>query len=245
MPRLSVRPAPTFEAANPLPLRELYRVSPLSFLGSISNGVIQGAFWGMGAVYGASIGLSVGWISLFMASATVGAGVLQWPIGHVSDVIDRRKVLAGITLLGALVCVAAGLLSGETPIALIAATGLFGGLALPIYSLCVAQANDYLKPEQMVAGSSGLVLLYGCGSIFGPVSASAVMAVFGPNGFFWWLAVLMGGLALFTFYRMIARAPKPVGEQGPYVPVVPRRSPLAASALEEAASGEADGARPT
>lgn len=225
---LSARPAPAFEAPSPLGLKDLFHVSPLGFLGALGSGLVQGAYSGMGAVYAATLGLSIGSISLFMASVTIGGAVLQWPVGHLSDRIGRRRVIIFVTFAGALACVGAALVGDRSLAALIAAAVVFGGLALPLYALSVAQTNDYLRADQMVAASSGLILLYGTGSIFGPIASSAAMSLVGPDGFFWYLALVMAVLGLFTVYRMTVRPAKPVDEQTRYAPAIPRRSPLAA-----------------
>ena len=62
---------------------------------------------------------------------------------------------------------------------LLAVVFVFGGLALPMYSLCVAHTNDALEPQQMVAASSNLVLTYGVGAALGPSLAAAVMGLLG------------------------------------------------------------------
>lgn len=236
---LSAGVAPPFETPAPLSPRALFKVSPLGALGAISSGLTQGAFWSLGAVYVTAINLSVGWVAIFMTSVTLGGVILQWPVGHLSDAFGRRKVIVLVSVCGAMACIAGGMVAEHSTLGLIAAACVFGGMTLPLYSLSVAQTNDYLDAKQMVAASSALVLFYGTGSIFGPLLASASMEVFGPNGFFWYLALVTGWLGLFTLYRMTVRPEKPVGEQGPYVPVLARVSPLAASAGQvEAAPSE-------
>jgi MFS family permease len=62
----------------------------------------NGACFGIGAVYGRAIGLSVRDItSLFMSLILLGGMLLQWLIGHPSDAWDRRQVLTAVTLLAA------------------------------------------------------------------------------------------------------------------------------------------------
>ncbi len=239
---LSARPAPHFDTPTPMSPRQVFRASPLGALGAVTNGLTQGAFWSLGAVYVTALGLSVSWVAIFMTSVTVGGVLLQWPVGHVSDIIGRRKVMFLVSVAGAAACLVAGALAETSTIGLIAAACVFGGMTLPLYSLSVAQANDYLEPAQMVGASSALVLLFGTGSIFGPLVASAAMEVFGPIGFFWYLAVVTGSLAVFALYRMSARAAKPLPEQTPFVLRLARRSPLSEAFVEPGAP-EQDGPR--
>ena len=225
---LSPRPAPAFEAPSPLGLRALMRVSPLGTAATFISGLTLGAFFSLGAVYATEIGLSVAMVGVFLAAVTSGGSFLQWPIGRLSDTFDRRHVIVLISFAGALASISAGLVAAHSTLALIVVGTVFGGLVLPVYSLSVAHTNDFLKPEQMVSGSSGLVVLFGAGSIFGPMLAAVAMDVSGPAGLFWYLAATTGLLGIFTLYRMAVREPKPLDEQSPYVPLLAHSSELAA-----------------
>ena len=109
---------------------------------------------------------------------------------------------------------------------------VLGGLSIPLYSLCIAHANDYLDPGQMVAASSGLVLASGVGAILGPVTASLSMWLIGPEGFFWWLALIHVVMGLFAVYRMASRRAKPVQDQSHYAPSTPHGSQVALEAAQ-------------
>jgi MFS family permease len=148
---LSASPTPAFETTSSVGVRQLYEVSPTGVVGMFVTMIAQGAFYGMGAVYASEVGLSVGEISLFMGLALVGGVMLQWPIGRLSDAFDRREVIVAASLLAALLAVTAALLGDDVPrLALFALVGLFGGVMLPMYSLCIAYTNDYLRADQMV-----------------------------------------------------------------------------------------------
>jgi MFS family permease len=175
---LSTGPTPAYEAPVKVRLRHLLSISPLGVVGLFGTVMVHGAFFGMGPVYAAEAGLSVREISLFMSAMLLGGIVLQWPVGRLSDSLDRRKVIALATLLAAGFALAAGM-AGGSEIGLLVAVALFGGMALPMYSLCLAHANDYLRPEEMVPASGSLILMASFGAALGPASASAAMALFG------------------------------------------------------------------
>jgi len=210
---LSVAPVPAVDAPQKVALRELYRVSPLGVVGSFSAGLAHGALLGLGAVFARGAGLSVGEVSLFMGAVYLGAVVLQWPIGRLSDIFDRRRVIAGVTGLAALVAMIGANVEGDTP-ALVTLALIFGGLSLPVYSLCVSHTNDYLGPRQMVAASAALYFVTGLGAVLGPITASAAMSALGSPGFFVFLAAVHGALGLFAVWRMARRAALPLTEQG-------------------------------
>lgn len=213
---LSITPQPYRDGAERLSFRALYRISPLGMLGSFGAGVLQGTVFGMGAVYARAAGLSVGETSVFMFALVVSAAVLQWPIGKLSDHIDRRTVILGLATLGAIVCAGAGFVPGDRPDLLLALAAAIGAGPMLLYSLFIAYTNDHLRPEQMVAASSTLVFVLGCGAIVGPVATGLLMDRVGPEGFLTVLAAAQAGIALFALYRMSRREPAAVAEQSPY-----------------------------
>jgi MFS family permease len=132
----------------------------------------------------------------------------------------------------ALATLSVGMLSIE---ALFVLTFLFGGMTLPIYSLCIAHTNDHLEPAQMVAASGTLVLVGGIGASFGPSLGAVLMSLVGPEGFFLSLGAVHSGIGFFALYRMSKRAATPLDEQGPAVPVVSGAVPAGGGALSAAA----------
>ncbi len=237
---LTAAPAPVFDAPSPVGLRQLYVISPLGMVGGLATGLANGTIFGMGAVYGKVAGLSNAEISLFMGLMLLGGMLLQWPVGRISDLLDRRKVIVGVTSLAALFAATAGLVPDLPLWWLLGLTFLFGGMTLPMYSLCGAHLNDYLDPKQMVAASSAFVLVNGLGAILGPTSGSIAMQLAGPEGFFLWLALVHCFIALFALWRMTRRAAMPLKDQGAFVSMPPRGSPVAVTLNPETPDDAAD-----
>jgi MFS family permease len=231
---LTAAPAPAFAAPLPVGLRQLYRISPLGLLGICGVGVAQGMVFGMGAVYARSAGLSIAETSLFMGAILLGGVLLQWPIGWLSDIIDRRRVITAVTFAAAALAATAAALP-EMPLpGLLAIACLFGGMNLPMYSLCNAHTNDFLAPAQMVGAGSALVLVSGVGATFGPMLAAVSITRLGPGGFFWMLGAVHAMIGLFALYRMARRSAMPLEEQGAFVAIPARTSPMAAALNPEA-----------
>ena len=221
---LSAGPAPHFEELSPINIKELFQVSPLGVVGAFCEGTATAALFAMGPVYATAIGYSLTQVSFFMTAGVMGCVLLQWPVGRLSDRYDRRLVLTLTTFAAAAVAftgASATSLSFGEQLALI---GLFGGLSLPLYSICIAHTNDFLEPHEMVGASGGLVLASGIGAVIGPLAISLAMKHYGSEGFFWFLAGVHGALGLFAIYRMIRRPSKPLEEQGPYIPTAARAS---------------------
>ncbi len=201
---LSTSPAPPLNSAPPMSIRALFRASPVGVVGCLATGMLYSAIGGLGAVFAQSIGLSVFEISIFMMLIVVGGTVALWPFGWLSDRMDRRVVVAGLSLAvataGCAIIVAVSS-SGDSTLLFVLAT-LYGVAAMPIYGIAVAHANDKLAHDQYVSASSTLLLCYGIGAVFGPVSASYAMVWLGPAGLFAFIAGIGAATGVFVLLRM-------------------------------------------
>ena len=138
--------------------------------GLATTGLVTGAIFGMGAFYSANVGLSVRETSFFMSAVVLGGAVIQYPIGRLSDLLNRRQVIIASCACGAAAAFFAPNVMGlgfGRGWKLYLATALVGGFSMPLYALSVAHTNDYLTPGQMVAASSTLVLAVSIGSAVG------------------------------------------------------------------------------
>ncbi len=228
---LAKTPVPETENPRPITLKQIYELSPLAIIACFFNGLGQGAFFSLGAVYGQAVGLSLGEVSLLMAVPMLGVIASQFPIGMLSDRFDRRLVMTIIALLTGLVAFAGLSIANLDLVYKVVLFGVFGSLALPLYSLALAHANDYLESDQMLGAAGKLVFLFGIGATAGPVVAGEMMERVGPNGFFIFLCSVYGAICLFALYRMTRRASLPLKEQGDFVLVSPPTTSVAATAI--------------
>ncbi len=231
---LSISPTPAFDTAKPMTLRQLFDTSPLGCVGMFLLGGVFSAQFGMSAVYGAEAGLSLLEISIFVATFYIGATLLQYPLGWISDRMDRRVLVMVIAAIGALGG-GIGMKFGMQFELLLIAAFLIGGMTSPLYSLLIAHTNDYLDHDDMAAASGGLVFINGLGAIAGPVVVGWLMgeAVFGPQGYFMFMAVLLTALAIYAGYRTTQRAAIPIEDTGIMAPMAPTASPVSVEFAQE------------
>lgn len=228
--------APSRPQVKPLNLLDLYRLSPVGVVGAISAGLANTALGSIGPLFAQQIGLSTVEIAHFMAALLFGGLLLQWPIGRLSDRVDRRKVLAAVMLLAVAVALAIALFGRTLGLGLYGLILLYGGLAYTVYPLSVAQANDHADRSQVVSVSSGLLLSWACGSIVGPTAATAAMSIIGPQGLFFYTAVVSGLLCLFALWRLLRRRPPPRESRRDFVAKSPT-TPVAAKLDPRAGPG--------
>ena len=213
---LAASEAPSFESPEKLTVRTLYKLSPLGVVGMVGVGMSNGALVGMGAVFANDIGMSIAEISILISLVFMGSVALQFPIGILSDMFDRRIVITFVTMAAAALTGFAAMLSHQAlndPKVVMALFCVFGGLSFPMYSLCLSHVNDRLNTKQMVAASSTLLLAAGAGAIVGPPSVSYAMSYMGPNGFLWYFVVVHLAIGAFALYRMSIRAATPLDDQ--------------------------------
>ena len=215
---LSITEAPNITDSKKISLKELFIISPLGFVGAFFTGLAHSAILGYGAVFASVKGLGLFEISIFMVIVTSFGALFQWPIGYLSDKIDRRVILISVTLISSalsLFIVASSYLSLIIFFILLA---IYSGMSLPLYSLTIAHTNDFLQQDEIIGGTASMCILVGLGSICGPIAASLFMNAIGPDGFFVYLFIVHGLLGLFGLYRVTKRT-KPMDLESQYTPL--------------------------
>lgn len=217
---LSLIPTAVSTAVTPQPLahvsldlKGLFRNSPVSMIGCFLIGAANGAWGTLGAVYGSRIGLPTVEIALMMSLTVVAGAFMQLPAGRISDRTDRRYVLIGATLGSAVLGILIFVASPRNATVVVVMTAAYGALAYTLYSIAVAHANDHAASEDFVKVSGGLLLLYGFGTMVGPLLGGVLMQKMRPESLFLATALAHLALAGYTGLRIRRRAPIPIDER--------------------------------
>ena len=215
---------PTLQNIERFDFVRLWQTSPTGMAVSFISGLILGAFYALGPVFGLFSGLDLPNISLFMGVVMIGGLVIQWPIGKISDGRDRRKVLLYTTFV--LTCIS--LLLGISMITgwlMIGLAVIFAGLSSALYPLAAAYTHDYLEAADVVPASGGLVMSFGIGAILGPLMAALAIAQFGGGGLFVFCAAASSVAVCLIIWRMRQREIPDVEDQVEFL-LMPRTSPV-------------------
>lgn len=231
---LAILPTTLSRAQSPQPLQKvsldlpaLYRNSPVSFIGILLIGIANGAYGTLGAVFGARAGLDSTSIAA-MVSITIFAGaIMQFPAGRISDRIDRRLVLAGLSLLAAMAGLALTLFQPHNIYLMVTLVAIYGAAANALYPIAVAHANDFAAPEDFVKVSGGLLLLFGIGTIIGPTLGGPVMTMLNPYALFGVTATAHLLIAAWALMRIRRRAPVPEADKDSFTHMPAGNSPIA------------------
>lgn len=229
---LSSRKAPEFNEPEPLSLKRLYKISPFGLIGVFGSGVGTGTIFGLGAVYATSMGMTLPQISTFMALYIAGGAAFQIPIGWLSDRYDRRIIMIMVSLFSTLIGMAC-FITTSTPYMLNAFFFAFGGLSLSIYSLAMTHINDHLTPRQYVAAGSSAILVNGVGAAIGPLTISVLMSVFNNTIYFPLISLVFLILFFYGVYRLFKRDAIPLEDQGDYMKMPIRPTPISLTITEE------------
>ena len=207
----SAQPAPVAEAR--LQPAKLYGVSPVGVIGVFLAGAATGAFWSLGPVYAVEAGADTGEVAIFMSIAVLGGALVQWPVGRLSDRVDRRAVVLGACAVGALAAGGLVVTGAERSLLIAALAALFGAAALPLYAICAAHAFDLVERSDFIETSSGLLLANGVGAVAGPLAAALFMRLAGPEGLFAATGAAHLALGGFVAWRMKSRPPLPADQR--------------------------------
>lgn len=238
---LSATPAPVFGELKPMSIRSLFRVSPLGCVGIFLMGGVFSALFGMSSVWGAEVGLSVRELSAFIAAIYIGGLVLQYPLGWLSDQIDRRWLVLVMSVVG-LVNVVATVALQPGSWGLLLSAAIMGGVANPVYAILLAYTNDQLDSRDMAAGSAGLLFINGIGSIAGPLITGWLMGVVGTDGYWIYMGVLLAMLALYGGWRIMRRSGSPASAGG-FAVISPTAQRMAVNAALEHAMDDGQGGK--
>ena len=228
---LSVSPAPQFQTSKRMTLSQLWSISPLGVVGQFFLGAIFAALFGMASVYGTERGLTVKDISLFVAAIYFGGMILQYPIGWVSDRMDRRVLIFIVCSIGTFFSFAANL--SDNFIWLLIVAFIIGGVSNPLYSLYIAYTNDYLGHDDMASASGGLIFLTGIGAIFGPSIVGWLLDAYGAASYFWFIGTVMAVMGSYALYRMTQTSSTAVEDTSTYAPITPTSTPIAMELAQE------------
>jgi MFS family permease len=234
---LSVSRVPVFTTSKRMSLKELYKASPLGSITMILLGGVNSLLFGMSAVYGSEKGLSIKEISILVGSIYVAGALFQYPVGFISDRIDRRKLIIILASFG-LIGVLAGFALSQNYYIVLFAFFIAGGVANPLYSVVIAYTNDYLDMDDMSSAAGGLVFMSGVGGIVLPVLTGQLMNKFGQESLLFILGLTFLTIVVYGLYRSTKRSGLDVELSTAHVSIMPQATNVAVEISQEAAIEE-------
>ncbi|WP_101065988.1 MFS transporter [Roseovarius salinarum] len=203
--------APDYEVPERMPLRRLFGISPMAVTGAFLGGGAMGCLFGTAPLYGLALGLERPAVAGIAVAMTLAGAAAQYPVGYVSDRIDRRGAVMGLSVIGVALVAQSLLMAGEAALSL--RVGLMAAVCVPVYSVCLAHANDLLTRAQVVSAGGAMAFMMNAGIFVGIFSGPASMDLFGPRGFLLTMAAFFGATGLVALIRRSrTEAPEETGQ---------------------------------
>ncbi|GAB1257931.1 MFS transporter [Aurantivibrio plasticivorans] len=212
------RAQPTVPERAKSSFKELIRFAPLPVATAALSGLAMGAFWGMTPLYASKQGFDFSDIGLLMSATITGGALLQIPIGRFSDTHDRRKILAIVAMAAAILSMLMMFAPGK--MSLIVISFVWGGLSFSLYPIAVAQLLDQLHPDEIVSGSTDMLVLHGAGAAIAPLIAGVFMNIFGAHGLSIYIALVLFVLTAYTILQIKRVSVLTAGEHAHFEPMV-------------------------
>lgn len=195
LPLLAARRlAPPMPARAGLRLPQVMRAAPTVAGAALLSGLSEQAAFVLLPVYGLRAGLPQDLAVTLLTVLTVGAILLQWPLGWLTDHLDRRLLLVATAVVG----IACPVLLPATLGMVAVLWGLliiWGGAVLGFYTVGLALLGQRFKAGDLAVANAAFIVLYQLGSVIGPAAGGWSMELWDPHGLLATMAIFSAGFA--------------------------------------------------
>ena len=210
---LTTLPTPPAPARVSVDFPMAWRNSPVALIGVLASGGLSMVVQGFTPIYAATNKVGQADVALLMFVMQFGLIFVQYPLGTLSDRIDRRIVLIATCLLIAGTAVAALFVSFQAFVILMIVFALWAGAVESVYSIANAHANDRTDPEDFVPLASTLLVAWSTAATLVPLGVTALTPVFGEKTFIYAVIAVALLYAAFVAHRMRLRETVPPQER--------------------------------
>lgn len=163
-------------------LKTMVTATPLAIPGALAVGMLYSCFYSMTPLVLAQIGFPVSELSLLMGLASVSVIALQWPVGRLSDHIERPRVIRYVALVSGGLSVT--LFAFHDRAIIWGALSVYVAVTFTQYGLVMSHVNDRIGNEHRVVVSALLLILVSVGGMIGAPMVSLLVGSIGPSGLF-------------------------------------------------------------
>lgn len=165
--------------------------APAATVAALIFGAVESGAFSILPLYGLGIGYAASSAVFLVSVMALGNVALQIPLGMISDRMDRRKLLAIIAAIGLLGALAMPLVAGDL-YGFGALLLIWGGVAGGLYTIGLAHLGARFSGGDLAAANAAFVILYNAGMMIGPPLSGGGLDLFPPHGFPLALALLFG-----------------------------------------------------
>lgn len=210
-------------------IMSVFKSAPVAVIGCLVSGLIMAPFWGLTPIFVSGLGYTENQLATFISISILGGALLQYPVGRLSDLMDRRKVILTTFLCAALTAVVMSICAlyfSNSRTLITSLSALFCGLVLAVYPMSVVHLVDRIHKDHLVGGTSALLMVYGIGSFIGPSIAGISLAYLGVAALTIYYSTILGLFSIILAVQLLRSSivEKPEDHESQYVAMV-RTSP--------------------
>lgn len=208
--RLPNPPAPASVSVN---VKMAWKISPVGLVGVLASGGLSMVVQGFTPIYATLNGVTQGEVALLMLVMQTGLLFVQYPLGIISDRLDRRVVLLFTCGLIVVAGFAALMVSFTTFVLLMIVFLVFGGAVETVYSVANAHANDRADPGDFVPLSSTLLVAWSTAATIVPLCITFLAPMLGQQTFIYAIILVATAYGVYILFRLKERGPAPEDER--------------------------------
>jgi MFS family permease len=179
-------------------------IAPAIMGAGLLFGAVETGIFNLLPVYGVRLDLTAETAAVMLLVVSLGNMALQYPIGWIADLFDRRMVLLGCALTGLVSAALIPLLIGN-PWLLYPLLFIMGGVVVGLYTVGLILLGQRFRGHELAGANAAFIAMYGLGSLIGPGLSGAGMDLWDPHG----MMVAFGGMcaiyAALVAWRSITR----------------------------------------
>lgn len=217
---MAARQTSSHETNETVRLKELYRRSPYGVVGIFLSLLVMGMVIGIFILYINNVGFDAKTALTAMFLYGVGAGIGTYPLGWLSDRMDRRIPILCATFVSMVafggIWVSASIINVSV---LFVFSFVMGAFLPPLQSLFASHINDRLKQHEMSSVASWLTLAFAVSGAIGSIVVGWFMQWF---GLYMFPIIAMGTLVIsmvLCTHAMIVRKAVRTVDRGDFVDV--------------------------
>lgn len=166
----------------------------VAFLPSLAYGFLESSLNALYPVYALRKGFDLGFVSVILASFSVGAILMQLPLGLLGDRIGRKNVIIGGLFAGGSFFIVGNVL--EFSQILVAFSFFIAGMcAGSMFSLGITYMADLTPKELLPSGNLLCGIFFSLGSLSGPILGGLFLQLFSQNGFLLLISFILIGVS--------------------------------------------------
>ncbi len=202
------RSGPIFLPSSRAASVRMFRIAPVLMIAGVMIGLADGAAFALIPLFAILAGMTDHHAVWVMTSFLLGGSLMQFPIGWLSDVMDRRLVLILLALLSVILAPILPFVMHGGAFTWILA-GFFGAGLIGMYAVSLGIIGRRFTGGDMAAANAVFVLCYEFGALTGAPVGGAAMDIIGAPG----LPLVMGVASALVLIAVVLRGrrwiPKP------------------------------------